>query len=302
MTLNMRYSKSKYIYDLFEGGEHLLDEAPRVGWVNFFRSKAAGLGVRHRQRSVHEIYCVLGGVLRLEVEDRVVQASTGEVLIVSPGSDHSGIGRLNEIDPCELCWFELSLPTLSKSTALLRELQSQLVRDLGAMKLESFPVSAETQSRFRQLVNEHRQADAKAVITARLTLYTLLLNLLKDHAGALNSRTKHLRGRTPDIQRALELLDADASGKASIAQLAREIGMRLPDFFRAFREETGTTPNEYRLRTRVKAAAELVADSALPISAIARKMGFSSSQYFATVFKKVTDYTPREYRKVFSKQ
>src|SRR3954470_5185567 len=103
----VRYNKRKYVYDLFEGKECLLAEAPRLGWVNFFLPKAAGLGPAHRQRSVHEVYCVLGGVLRMMLDGRLVEARVGEVLVIKPGTLHSGLGQLDTIEPCELCWTEV---------------------------------------------------------------------------------------------------------------------------------------------------------------------------------------------------
>ncbi len=56
-------------------------------------------------------------------------------------------------------------------------------------------------------------------------------------------------------------------------------------------------PGEFILRCKVEHARRLLAEEASPITEIAFRLGFSSSQYFATVFKRYTNMTPREARR-----
>jgi AraC-like DNA-binding protein len=68
-------------------------------------------------------------------------------------------------------------------------------------------------------------------------------------------------------------------------------------FHEKFLKEVRLTPAEYLTRLRMKKAKQLLKISKKSITEIAFDLGFSSSQYFATVFKKVTGITPRFYRK-----
>ena len=54
-----------------------------------------------------------------------------------------------------------------------------------------------------------------------------------------------------------------------------------------FREELGMPPHEYILRRRIDRAATLLADKTTnrSVTEVAYDLGFSSSQYFATVFQ-----------------
>jgi AraC family L-rhamnose operon regulatory protein RhaS len=290
----MRYNRPKYLYELFEGGESLLPEAPRVGWVNFFYPKPAGLGHPHRRRWVHEVYYVVGGVLRLTIQDRIVETTVGETLIVSPGMTHSGIMPLNIIEPCELCWFELNLSQLKRCADVSSSERRDVVSSIQALQLETFAIAPETQSRFRQLVNEHRGKGS--VFSARHVLLSLLHNLLRDHRAAMESNARRRRTQNAAIRSALETISSGGA-RTSTAVLARSVKLPLPEFYRRFRAETGATPLAYRLRMKMRIAQKLVGEGALPISQIATRLGFSSSQYFATVFKRMTDFTPREYRR-----
>jgi len=68
-------------------------------------------------------------------------------------------------------------------------------------------------------------------------------------------------------------------------------------FIQLFRSAYGVTPHRYLTEKRVEAAKKLLEGRDTEIKAISELVGFSSTQYFSTVFKKYTSFTPGEYRK-----
>lgn len=77
-------------------------------------------------------------------------------------------------------------------------------------------------------------------------------------------------------------------------------GSRLPQarFFREFKAVTGVTPKDYVLRLKIEEAAGMLeGNPALSVTDIAHHLGFSSSQYFATVFRRYLGVSPSAYRK-----
>jgi AraC-like DNA-binding protein len=77
-----------------------------------------------------------------------------------------------------------------------------------------------------------------------------------------------------------------------LRDLARQTHLSLS----RFTAETGVSPGQFLVRTRIEASKRRLAEAAEPIMQIAMSLGFSSSQYFATVFKRITGATPRAYR------
>lgn len=70
-----------------------------------------------------------------------------------------------------------------------------------------------------------------------------------------------------------------------------------PDYLaKAFKNETGLTIKEYLNEYRIKAAKQMLIESAASISHIAMETGFDNISYFSTVFKKLTGETPNAYR------
>ena len=70
-----------------------------------------------------------------------------------------------------------------------------------------------------------------------------------------------------------------------------------PDYLtRIFKRETGMSISDYVLQQRLGIAAELLAGTDLPISAIASKVGYANFSHFSRMFKKHMDLGPAEYR------
>jgi AraC-like DNA-binding protein len=78
--------------------------------------------------------------------------------------------------------------------------------------------------------------------------------------------------------------------------LAAKAGLSLPRFKASFKEQFGVPPGEYVLRARVAEAVRRLRTTPQPVTRIAFDLGFSSSQYFATVVKRYAGRTPRELR------
>ena len=71
------------------------------------------------------------------------------------------------------------------------------------------------------------------------------------------------------------------------------------DYIRAqFKKITGKTPTEFLTQVRIDHACHLIDlfKSALPLSDVAEKCGYSDLYTFCHSFKRLTGYTPKEYR------
>lgn len=81
-----------------------------------------------------------------------------------------------------------------------------------------------------------------------------------------------------------------------VAELARRANMSESHFKSTFRRSFGVAPAEYVTRARVERAKDRLLTSNARVTEIAFDLGFSSSQYFCYVFRRMTGRTPREYR------
>lgn len=79
-------------------------------------------------------------------------------------------------------------------------------------------------------------------------------------------------------------------------ELASNVAMSPFYFSRLFKRETGYSPHEYIVHTRVDKAKYLLKFTSMPLKEIARCCGFSNECNFSTSFKKMCGTTPRVYR------
>jgi AraC-like DNA-binding protein len=78
--------------------------------------------------------------------------------------------------------------------------------------------------------------------------------------------------------------------------VADAVGLHPTRFHERFLIEIGQTPAEWRIRRRIALAQERLRVPDASVTEVAFALGFASSQYFATAFKKYTGRTPTEYR------
>lgn len=83
----------------------------------------------------------------------------------------------------------------------------------------------------------------------------------------------------------------------SLAQIASSMYLSQNYLSNLFKKETGFTITQLITDIRIKTATELLENSNLSLSKIAKKTGYSEAGYFSKVFKAKTGMTPREYRR-----
>ena len=104
------------------------------------------------------------------------------------------------------------------------------------------------------------------------------------------------KGYSEKITRVLNLIEKNYMDNTLSSQMIAD-QLKLSDghLRKMFREEMGVTLSDYILQFRIDKAKKLLLKESTKISEIYEELGFSSSQYFSTVFKKKTGFSPKEY-------
>lgn len=114
----------------------------------------------------------------------------------------------------------------------------------------------------------------------------------------LNTQGHSARLISPQIIHAQDYLKTHITDDISIADAAEHVAMSRYYFSRRFRAETGMTPQEFLLETRLTYAKKRLAESNDSIEQIALDCAFSSSSNFIRSFKKSTGMTPYHFRRI----
>ena len=99
------------------------------------------------------------------------------------------------------------------------------------------------------------------------------------------------------IQEVARYICENYEKEISLSDAAKMAYMDQTYFSKKFKRMTGFGFIEYLTEIRVNAAAKLLVYTELSIGEISEKCGFSSSNYFGDVFKRLNGVSPSEYRK-----
>jgi AraC-like DNA-binding protein len=94
-----------------------------------------------------------------------------------------------------------------------------------------------------------------------------------------------------------QTLRENLSHQWTVEEMAALVGLGTTAFSEKVKSYTGFSPLNYLINIRISEALKLLKRQDVNVTDIALDIGFYSSQHFATTFKKLTGYTPSEFRK-----
>lgn len=104
--------------------------------------------------------------------------------------------------------------------------------------------------------------------------------------------------RSTAILEAIHFLDRNYADRSVLGKFCQEHHYSLQYISRRFKQETGMTALEYLQKVRIEKSCELLAGSDLRIQEIARMAGYEDVQFFSSVFRRLLNMSPREYRRM----
>ena len=101
----------------------------------------------------------------------------------------------------------------------------------------------------------------------------------------------------PIIDNAVKYIKENYTSEITIKKLCDAIHVSKNVLYENFHNAFGNTVNAYICEYRINKAKKLLADTDDPIYTISEKIGINNNAYFCRQFKKITGFTPTEFRK-----
>lgn len=258
-----------------------------AGYDHFQR---AGALAGHVHRDAFEICLIVSGAVDWWAGEELYEVRGGDLFVTRPGEQHGGVDAV--MNPCELYWFHVAFSRRKPLPGVSASESNTLLKRLNGLATRSFRASDATRRACAGLHAEHARADDLSRLAARAALHALLAGVLRDHDSAM----KRHREISEPVRAAMEFMSANLAEPFRIDAAADAAGISVGRLHARFLTETGLTPGDWRLRQSVSRAKTLLRNTDQSVTAIALDLGFSSSQYFATAFRRVTGMTPIAYR------
>jgi len=150
-------------------------------------------------------------------------------------------------------------------------------------------LASATNNIMRIAMDDNSQKD----IMADFAIKELLIRLMQTQARGMVE--KNIAKNKSRIGFAVDYIRKNLHQKLSIESIAKLAYVSKSNFFRMFKDELGTSPNEFILHERINRAKELL-KSKNSIKETAYQTGFSDTNYFTRVFKQLVGVTPKNYQ------
>ncbi len=119
--------------------------------------------------------------------------------------------------------------------------------------------------------------------------------------GGTASPMEEIRGEYPDVPshlvngvvRVRDFVARNYSESLSLATACRMAGTSKTYFCRFFKRITGHSLRSYHHAVKIQVAQRLLRDEGLSVTDVAIRLGYNDSNYFSTVYKKLTGISPR---------
>jgi len=263
-------------------------EIPVFGRYNHARAEH-GLP-EHEHGETVEICYLIKGRQTYRVGGRDYALRGGDVFLTFPHEKHSSAGGPQEKGV--LYWMMIRKgdgPFFG-----LPDAQGDILwRSLCKLPLRHFRGSLKLKAQMDSLT---RLANGRSFPLRRTTLISDSLTLLLEVLHC--ARQQQDSSSAQQMERVYRHIEDHLDEPMPVPQLAALSGLSVPRFKARFKEETGVPPAEYVLRAKITEARKRLASGRESITTVAYSLSFSSSQYFATVFRRFTGLTPSEAMKI----
>ena len=236
-----------------------------------------------------EFVVVLNGTQQYVVDGERYMLYGNDIFMTYP-YEHHGNGEVLQ-DVCEFIWFQFDLSSSRNFLGLLPPHREYMFRQL---------------LNYRQRIKKANKKDIPALIKAfellgsreisrQILGYSYFLQFVAGNICTSDVElTKDVYSQ--DIQESLSYIHAHLLEDLSIGAIAASCGLSPSHFKAKFKEQLGITPHSYILALKIDSAKIYLKSTRKSITEVAYLLNFSSSNHFASVFKKYTGYTPTYFR------
>jgi LacI family transcriptional regulator len=128
-----------------------------------------------------------------------------------------------------------------------------------------------------------------------------LAHLIKPLGVVVRDSTDVLATDDADVSAAVRFIRAHASEGIKVEDVLRAVPLSRRVLESRFEKLLGRTPHDEITRVQVERVKELLAETDLPLSAIAHRTGYKHVEYMSVVFKRETGLPPSRYRRRFQR-
>jgi AraC-like DNA-binding protein len=244
------------------------------------------------------IYYITEGKFEWVINDRQFTLYPGDAAVILPGQEFGS--EKGFLDPGVISWISIAPHKFTAGGNMLLgpwsgipENESKSIATLFSLNnvsvLSKLPAAGTI---FQYLQKEITEREMGYAVRVNQLIDELLIIMVR-HL----TRQNNLQRDFPQIFMKLEqALRSNLDHQWLVEEMAVMVGLGTTAFTEKVKNYTGFSPLHYLINIRIAEAIKLLKNTNKAVTDIALDTGFYSSQHFATTFKKLTGYTPRQFR------
>ena len=232
-----------------------------------------------------ELFYVIEGSGQFLIENKTYPVAVNDLIIVNPNVLHTELS----LNASPLRYIVLGVEGLElkdnsyEDQSNFRIINFKNMRETILLYLHNMLSEIESQAPGHEIICQDLM-EILIVLLGRQTNFSITLS-------PINKKTNHLCGSTK------RYIDNNYKENITLEALAEIHHISKYYLVHAFTEEFGISPINYLISKRIQEAEHLLSTTDFSLSLIGNSVGFSSSSYFAQIFKKQKGISPSEYRK-----
>jgi AraC-like DNA-binding protein len=131
---------------------------------------------------------------------------------------------------------------------------------------------------------------------ADLLMQELLVRILQNEAKLTHQQNAKINSNKNRMAYVLRYIQDNLNEQISVEQLSKKAYMSVSSFYREFKNEIGSSPNDYIIDERIKLAEKLLRQPNISVKEACLQSGFNSFSYFSRIFKKRKNFSPSKYK------
>jgi AraC-like DNA-binding protein len=241
-----------------------------------------------------EIIYITYGSSYVGINNQFIRVKKNECLIIFPKVTHNFF--LKENQSCRMIDVVLKPGDISQYRHFHLQENMRFFYELLEEKLAylRFVDNGEIKNVLERILAQNINPSQQSGMLVRLyfaELYLLLSKVIGENSDDL------YKPKTRYVSDALDyMINFYSNPTLTVDEIAAHAGISARHLSRLFLNELGINVQDYLTILKIKKAKDLLRSSDMDITRIAFSLGFNSSQYFITCFKKIEHVTPGMYR------
>lgn len=204
-----------------------------------------------------------------------------DVLVTLPRIGHGAVA--STLQPCEYYWVHIHVSAVP--AGIWETLCKPRFRALRSARPEIGEL-------VRNILEEHKKPDEHSPEMCR-SMASIILAMLDRDSDEFSEAVL-----SPLVRAAQKAFLEEDLHIPTVESVARRLQVSSVWLTKRFRQETGESPAKWLRGRKLAEARKMLTLSAEPVGDIAARLGFSSTQYFATAFRREAGMTPSEFREL----